>query len=237
MTERPGAVLVADDDAVNRLLLAHSLERDGHRVRAVGNGLEALEALGTEAFDCVLLDVLMPRMDGYQVLERIRSEPKLRHTPVIMISALEDVESVVRCIEMGAEDYLPKPFDPVLLRARINAGLARKRLHDLEQEYLENVGHVVAAAADVETGRFESRQLDGVAGRDDALGQLARVFQRMAAEVRSREQQLTQQVRQLRIEIDEARAARQVAEITQTQYFQDLQARASELRLGPDSSP
>jgi two-component system cell cycle response regulator len=237
MTERPGAVLVADDDAVNRLLLAHSLERDGHRVRAVGNGLEALEALGTEAFDCVLLDVLMPRMDGYQVLERIRSEPKLRHTPVIMISALEDVESVVRCIEMGAEDYLPKPFDPVLLRARIKAGLARKRLHDLEQEYLENVGHVVAAAADVETGRFESRQLDGVAGRDDALGQLARVFQRMAAEVRSREQRLTQQVRQLRIEIDEARAARQVAEITQTQYFQDLQARASELRLGPDSSP
>jgi two-component system, cell cycle response regulator len=236
MTERPGAVLVADDDAVNRLLLAHSLERDGHRVRAVGNGLEALEALGTEAFDCVLLDVLMPRMDGYQVLERIRSEPKLRHTPVIMISALEDVESVVRCIEMGAEDYLPKPFDPVLLRARINAGLARKRLHDLEQEYLENVGHVVAAAADVETGRFESRQLDGVAGRDDALGQLARVFQRMAAEIRSREQRLTQQVRQLRIEIDEARAARQVAEITQTQYFQDLQARASELRLGPDTS-
>jgi two-component system cell cycle response regulator len=236
MTERPGAVLVADDDAVNRLLLGHSLERDGHRVRAVGNGLEALEALGDEAFDCVLLDVLMPGMDGYQVLERIRSEPKLRHTPVIMISALEDVESVVRCIEMGAEDYLPKPFDPVLLRARINAGLARKRLHDLEQEYLEQVGHVVAAAADVEAGRFDSRQLDGVAGRGDALGQLARVFQRMAAEIRSREQRLTQQVRQLRIEIDEARAARQVAEITQTQYFQDLQARASELRLGPDTS-
>jgi two-component system, cell cycle response regulator len=235
MTECPGAVLVADDDAVNRLLLGHSLERDGHRVRAVGNGLEALEALGDEAFDCVLLDVLMPGMDGYQVLERIRSEPKLRHTPVIMISALEDIESVVRCIEMGAEDYLPKPFDPVLLRARINAGLARKRLHDLEQEYLEQVGHVVAAAADVEAGRFDSRQLDGVAGRGDALGQLARVFQRMAAEIRSREQQLTQQVRQLRIEIDEARAARQVAEITQTQYFQDLQARAAELRLGPDS--
>jgi CheY-like chemotaxis protein len=237
MTERPGAVLVADDDAVNRLLLGHSLERDGHRVQTVGNGLEALQALGDAAFDCVLLDVLMPGMDGYQVLERIRREPKLRHIPVIMISALEDVDSVVRCIEMGADDYLPKPFDPVLLRARITAGLARKRLHDLEQEYLEQVGHVVAAAADVEAGRFHSRQLDGVAGRGDALGQLARVFQRMAAEIRSREQRLTQQVRQLRIEIDEARAGRQVAEITQTQYFQDLQARAAELRLGPDSSP
>jgi CheY-like chemotaxis protein len=235
MTGRPGFVLIADDDAVNRLLLAHGLERDGHRVRAVADGLEAVEALASELFDCVLLDVLMPGMDGYQVLRHIRSEPKLRHTPVIMISALEDVESVVRCIELGADDYLPKPFDPVLLRARINAGLARKRLHDLEQEYLENVGHVVAAAADVETGTFESGQLDGVAGRDDALGQLARVFQRMAAEVRSREQRLKQQVRQLRIEIDDARAARQVAEITQTQYFQDLQARASELRQGPDS--
>jgi two-component system cell cycle response regulator len=236
MTERPGFVLVADDDAVNRLLLARGLERDGHRVRAVADGLEALEALDSELFDCALLDVLMPGMDGYQVLQHIRGEPRLRHTPVIMISALDDVESVVRCIEMGADDYLPKPFDPVILRARINAGLARKRLHDLEQEYLENVGRVVAAAADVEVGRFESGQLDGVAGRGDALGQLARVFQRMAAEVRSREQRLKQQVRQLRIEIDEARAAQQVAEITQTQYFQDLQARASELRLGPDSS-
>jgi CheY-like chemotaxis protein len=235
VTERPGSVLVADDDAVNRLLLARGLERDGHRVEAVADGLEALEALRAGLFDCVLLDVLMPGMDGYQVLEHIMSEPRFRHIPVIMISALEDVETVVRCIEMGAEDYLPKPFDPVLLRARINAGLARKRLHDLEQEYLEQVGRVVAAAADVEAGRFESRQLDSVAGRDDALGQLARVFQRMAAEVRSREQRLKQEVRQLRIEIDEARAARQVAEITQTQYFQDLQAKASELRLGPDT--
>jgi len=235
MTERPGCVLVADDDMVNRLLLARGLERDGHRVRAVANGLEALEALQDGLFDCVLLDVLMPGMDGYQVLECIRSQPKFRHIPVIMISALDDIESVVRCIEMGADDYLPKPFDAVILRARINAGLARKRLHDLEQEYLENVGHVVEAAADVETGRFESRQLDGVAGRDDALGQLARVFQRMAAEVRSREDRLKQEVRQLRIEIDDARAARQVAEITQTEYFQDLQAKASKLRLGPDS--
>src|SRR5207247_8843358 len=136
---------------------------------------------------------------------------------------------------MGAEDYLPKPFDPVLLRARINAGLARKRLHDLEQEYLEQVGHVAAAAADVETGTFESRQLDGVASRDDALGQLARVFQQMASAVRAREQRLKREVRKLRIEIDEARAARQVAEITETEYFQDLQRKVSELRLGPDS--
>ena len=131
MTARPGSVLVADDDMVNRLLLARGIERDGHHVRAVANGLEALEALRDGLFDCVLLDVLMPGMDGYQVLERIRNQPRFRHIPVIMISALEDIQSVVRCIDMGAEDYLPKPFDPVLLRARIKAGLARKRLHDL----------------------------------------------------------------------------------------------------------
>jgi two-component system cell cycle response regulator len=235
MTEGPGFVLVVDDDAVNRLLLSRALERDGHQVRAVANGLEALQALRDGLFDCVLLDVLMPEMDGYQVLGHIRSDPRLRRTPVIMISALEDTESVVRCIEMGADDYLPKPFDPVLLRARINAGLARKRLDDLEQEYLEQVGHVVAAAAAVESGTFESGQLDGVARRGDALGQLARVFQRMATEVQARERRLTQEVHKLRIEIDEVRAARQVAEITETEYFQDLQRKASQLRLDPNS--
>jgi two-component system, cell cycle response regulator len=235
MTEGPGFVLVVDDDAVNRLLLARALERDDHQVRAVANGLEALQALRDGVFDCVLLDVLMPEMDGYEVLEHIRNDPKLRRTPVIMISALEDIQSVVRCIEMGADDYLSKPFDPVLLRARINAGLARKQLDDLEQEYLEQVDHVVAAAAAVEAGTFERRQLDDVARRDDALGQLARVFQRMATEVRARERRLKQEVRKLRIEIDEARAARQVAEITETEYFQDLQRKVSELRLGPDS--
>jgi two-component system, cell cycle response regulator len=152
-----------------------------------------------------------------------------------MISALEDIQSIVRCIELGAEDYLPKPFDPALLRARINAGLARKRLDDLEREYLEQVEHVVAAAAAVETGTFQRRQLDGVARRDDALGQLARVFQQMATEVRAREQRLKQEVRKLRIEIDEASAARQVAEITESAYFQDLQRKVSKLRLDPNS--
>jgi two-component system, cell cycle response regulator len=234
MTRVPGFVLVVDDDAVNRLLLSRALERDGHQVRTAANGSEALEALRDGLFDCVLLDVLMPDIDGYQVLEHIRSDPKLRRTPVIMISALEDVESVVRCIEMGAEDYLPKPFDPVLLRARIKAGLARKHLDDLEQEYLEQVGQVVVAAAAVEAGTFERRQLDRVASRDDALGQLARVFQQMATEVRAREQRLKREVRKLRIEIDEVRAARQVAEITETEYFQDLQRKVSKLRLGPD---
>jgi class 3 adenylate cyclase len=127
-------VLVVDDDPLNRSLLARSLEREGHRYATAENGRQALEMLRAEPFDVVLLDVLMPKMDGYEVLAAIEADAGLRHIPVIMISALEELESVVRCIEMGADDYLPKPFDPVLLRARMNGSLTKKRLHDLERE-------------------------------------------------------------------------------------------------------
>jgi two-component system cell cycle response regulator len=231
VTETGASALVVDDDPTNRMLLSRSLEQQGHRVSGAENGKEALERLRSEPFDIVLLDVLMPELDGYETLERIQSDEKLRHIPVIMVSALEELESVVRCIELGAEDYLPKPFDPVLLRARLNACLAKKRLHDLELEYIEQVGHVVEAAVAVEAGTFDPGALVEVAGRDDALGQLARVFGRMAEEVRAREQRLREQVDQLRIEIDEARAARHVAEITDTDYFRDLELKVDELRL------
>ncbi len=230
MAETRAHVLVVDDDSINRTVLARSLEREGYRVATAEDGRKALQALWGEPYDVVLLDVLMPEMDGYETLARVQSDEKLRHVPVIMVSALEDIESVVRCIELGAEDYLPKPFDPVLLRARMNACLTKKRLHDLEREYIEQVGHVVEAAGAVENETFEPESLDAVAEREDALGQLARVFQRMAREVRAREQALREQVQQLRIEIDGAQAARQVAEITETDYFQDLQRKVDELR-------
>ena len=121
-------VLVVDDDSVNRLLLSRSLEREGHRCATAENGRQALEILRAEAFDAVLLDVVMPEIDGFEVLAQMQADGELRHIPVIMISALEDIESVVRCIELGAEDYLPKPFNPVLLRARINGYLTRSGL-------------------------------------------------------------------------------------------------------------
>ena len=175
----------------------------------------------------------MPELDGYDTLAQIERDEKLRHVPVIMVSALEDIESVVRCIEMGAADYLPKPFDPVLLRARISGCLTKKRLHDLELEYIEQVGYVVEAARAVENATFRPEGLDAVAARDDALGQLARVFRRMAHEVAAREQALKQEVRQLRIEIDARRTATRVAEITETDYFQDLQRKANALRAHP----
>jgi CheY-like chemotaxis protein len=113
----------------------------------VENGRQALEKLRGESFDLVLLDVQMPEMDGYQVLEQLKADAHLRDIPVIMISAMEELEGVVTCIELGAQDYLPKPFNPVLLRARLTACLARKRLRDQEVDYLQQVGRVKAAAA------------------------------------------------------------------------------------------
>jgi DNA-binding response OmpR family regulator len=173
---------------------------------------------------------MMPEMDGYQVLEQMKADTVLRDVPVIVISALDDLESVVKGIELGAEDYLPKTFDPVLLRARIGACLEKKRLRDQEVEYLRNVSLVTDAAAAVEAETFDPGALADVAARTDALGQLARVFARMAREVVAREQRLKQQVQQLRIELDEAMQAQRVAEITETDYFQQLEAKAQDLR-------
>jgi adenylate cyclase len=132
-------VLVVDDDSVNRLLLSRSLEREGHRFATAEDGRRALEMLRAESFDVVLLDVVMPEIDGFEVLAQMQADSELRHIPVIMISALEDMESVVRGIELGAEDYLPKPFNPVLLRARINGCLTRKRLDDLERGRVRDI--------------------------------------------------------------------------------------------------
>jgi two-component system cell cycle response regulator len=186
---------------------------------------------GTDAsFDVVLLDIIMPELDGYETLSRIKTDDRLRHIPVIMISGVDELSSVVRCIEMGATDYLPKPFDAAILRARLNSSLAGKRLRDLELEYLEQVGHVISAAGAVEADAFDPASLVSVAARDDALGQLARTFQRMALEVRAREDRLREEVRELRIEIDEHRQARKVAEITGTEYFKELRDRAKDLR-------
>jgi adenylate cyclase len=134
-----GSILVVDDDPVVRSMLSRSLEQNGHRVNTVKDGQEALDRVRAEPFDVVLLDVLMPGLDGYAVLEQLKKDPKLRHIPVVMVTALDDVESAVRCIELGADDYLPKPIDPIVLGARIKAGLTKKRLHDLELEHVEEV--------------------------------------------------------------------------------------------------
>ncbi|HFE44761.1 MAG TPA: response regulator [Nannocystis exedens] len=134
-----GKILVVDDNESNRNMLSRRLERQGHTTRLAENGIKALAKLRQEDFDLVLLDVMMPEMDGYEVLERLHNDDKLRGLPVIMISALDQLDTVVRCIELGAEDYLPKPFNPVVLRARIGACLEKKRLRDRERAYIKKL--------------------------------------------------------------------------------------------------
>ena len=129
-----GDLLVVDDNRVNRLLLGRALEQLGHTVTFAENGREALGALRQRRVDLVLLDIEMPEMDGYQVLEALAADPRLRDVPVVMMSSVEEVDSVARCIEMGAEDYLFKPVNPVLLKARIGASLEKKRLRDQQRE-------------------------------------------------------------------------------------------------------
>jgi CheY-like chemotaxis protein len=230
------ALLVVDDNEDNRYTLLQRLRRLRYtNVTTAVDGRQALEQLQARDFDLVLLDVMMPELNGYEVLERMRADERLRHVPVIMISAMDQVESVVRCIELGAEDYLPKPFDPVLLRARIGACLEKKRLRDQEIRYLQDVARVTSAAAAVEADDFKAAMLADVVDRPDALGQLARVFLRMAGEVAAREAQLKQQIQVLKIEIDEVQKAHQVSEITETEYFQSLQQKARALRQRPGS--
>jgi adenylate cyclase len=127
-------LLVVDDNKVNRLLLTRSLELQGHRVSTAENGRVALEMLRREAFDLMLLDMEMPEMDGFAVLEQLVQDPRLRDLPVIVTSSLEGVDHVVRCIELGAADFLMKPVNPVLLKARIGASLEKKRLQDQLKE-------------------------------------------------------------------------------------------------------
>jgi len=130
-TVNRGNLLVVDDNEINRGLICRQLERQGHTVTAAENGLQALEIMQTRIFDMVLLDIMMPAMSGYQVLQRLKGSDVHRDVPVIVISALDEMDSVVRCIQMGADDYLLKPFNPILLKARIRMCLENKRLREL----------------------------------------------------------------------------------------------------------
>jgi class 3 adenylate cyclase len=170
----PATILVVDDDEENRELLARRLAREGHGVRMAKGGLEALALLRDEPVDLVLLDVMMPDLDGPAVLERLKQDPTRRHIPVLMISALDETSRVVRSIELGAEDYLPKPCDAVLLRARIGACLEKKRLRDQEAR------HVVELA---EWNRTLEHRVQEQVAQVERLGRLKRFFSPQLAEL------------------------------------------------------
>lgn len=133
-------ILVVDDNEDNVFTLVRRLQRIGvENIEVAANGRDALALCESKPFDVILLDIMMPEMDGYEVLERLKGDPERRHIPVIMISAISEMDSIVRCIGLGAEDYLPKPFNPTLLRARVGAVLEKKRMHDREARYLEEI--------------------------------------------------------------------------------------------------
>jgi adenylate cyclase len=168
------SVLVVDDNEMNRDMLCSLLEADGHKASIAENGRLGLELIKAQPYDLVLLDVMMPEMNGYQVLEYLKSDPGLRDIPVIVLSALDEIGSVVRCIELGAEDYLPKPFDPVLLRARIGACLEKKRLRDQEVRLRNELEEW--------NTRLEQRVQEQVA-QLERLGRLKRFFSPQLAEL------------------------------------------------------
>jgi len=140
----PARILVVDDTDFNREVMTRILERDGYLVETAEDGREALDKLQTGTYDMVLLDVMMPNVDGIQVIEAMHGDERLRRLPVVMLSALNEQESIVRCIQLGAQDYLPKPINQQLLKARIQACLEKKRLHDLEQQYTLRVESISA---------------------------------------------------------------------------------------------
>jgi CheY-like chemotaxis protein len=140
VTESTACILVVDDVDDNRFTLEQRLRRSGYEnVEVAANGRQAIAIMEAKHIDLVLLDIMMPEMDGYQTLEHIKRDMRLRHIPVIMISAIDEIESAVRCIELGAEDYLPKPFNATLLRARIGASLERSGCATRKVSYLEEI--------------------------------------------------------------------------------------------------
>jgi adenylate cyclase len=138
-SEQSSRILVVDDNASNRDVLERRLVREGHQVVTAANGAAALELVGSETFDLVLLDLIMPEMSGFEVLRRLKAAQHSGDIPVIVISALDELDSVVRCIEAGAEDYLTKPFNPILLRARVGASLEKKWLRDREKKFIADL--------------------------------------------------------------------------------------------------
>jgi signal transduction histidine kinase len=176
-----GRILIVDDEMLNRTLLSTNLQEAGYAVKTAEDGQRALQLIRTEQFDAVLLDLIMPRMDGYQVLAEMRSDALLRRIPVIVISSMDDVDSIVRCIEMGATDYLAKPFNPVLLHARIRGSLAS--LHEERMAILREQFAQVTAAQEEERQRIARELHDGAVPALASLGiRLHTVGKRLARE-------------------------------------------------------
>ena len=225
-------ILVVDDHATNRMKISMAVRALGHEVETANDGVEALQMLRDHSFDLLLLDIEMPNLDGYGVLQEMRASSSLVEVPVIVISANEELDSICNAIELGAADYLPKNFNPTLLNSRIAACLERKKWRDQEIAYLVDVSKLTLAAASLDENDLDhaAAQLTEVEARDDELGNLARVFRKMAGDFLQREKALKETVQELQIRIDKSKQNEKVTQITGTAYFKNLRTRADSLR-------
>ena len=183
MTLPPEWVLVVADDATERMRLFGLLERDRYHATVADDADDALELLRAEPFDLVLVDLLRLEPDAYSLLERMRSDRQFRPVPVVVISAVAQPEIVARCLHLGADDYVLKPCDPAVLRARLATSLEKRRLRQREADYVEVMGQLAEAVAAVRAETFDPSRLDPLSRRSDPLGDLARAVQQMASEV------------------------------------------------------
>ncbi len=200
MTE-PAKILVVEDNSTSRLKMRMAVRALGHEVDVAENGAVALSVLHDKHYDAVLLDVMMPEVDGFGVLQAMKADESLRDIPVIVVSSLDDeTDSVVKAIELGAVDFLPKAFEPAILEARLDASLARKRFRDRELLYFRDVDRLTRAALVIEAGAFRPADLeiDAVAARNDPIGRLATVFLGLAQEIYDRERRFDRTTRTLR---------------------------------------
>ncbi len=201
---QPAEILIIDDNLLSRKKLKLAVENLGYCATVVSNGEAGLEAIKAKAFDAILLDMLMPGLDGFGVLKRLNADDTLQDLTVIVVSALEnDADSVSLAITLGAEDFLPKDFDPVILDARLRTSLRKKQFRDQELEYFSRVNALTDAAAKVESGRFdsESLMLDDLAKFKDPIGRLAAIFKGMAGEIHAREVKLLRRIQTLQCSI------------------------------------
>lgn len=224
-------ILAVDDDDFNLEILAKFLHKQGFLVTTAEDGLQALEQIKKSHFDLVLLDVMMPNLDGLETLKRIRAQEELHATPVIMISALDELSSVVRCIEAGAEDYLPKPYNSTLLRARIGSCLARKAWID---RHLNLIDKLEASQHSIDAElQASSAQLDALSrceAGDFDLQPLRDAFGRMHHSLVGQKRQIAETLQDLEIEINRRMVSAQVKSIVSNPDFAALGERAQAMR-------
>jgi CheY-like chemotaxis protein len=238
-------ILIVDDSKSQRLLLVSLMKSAGFmNLVEADSAKSAFAYLGlsdgtsrVRDIDLILMDVSMPEINGIEACRLIKEDLDLHDIPIIMVTASTEIDDFQLAFDAGAMDYITKPPKKVDLLARVQSALRLKTATDVRKErelqlseYLDQLTYVTTAAAAVETSTFKPEMLDEVAKRRDEIGKLARVFQRMAREVYDREQRLMAQLNQLSVEVNEVKKTRAVAEITETEYFQDLQRKVQSFR-------